>query len=86
MHSSKSNDPLHGLTLKAILETLFNKYGWDGLASRINIRCFSSDPSMKSSLKFLRKTDWARAEVEQLFVKDKTAEKNKEAGFVWKTK
>ena len=53
------NDPLHGLTLEAILLTLVDQYGWDGLAERIPIRCFSSDPSIKSSLTFLRRTPWA---------------------------
>lgn len=65
-----SNDPLHGLTLKTILETLVATYGWQGLAQRIDIRCFKSDPSIKSSLTFLRKTPWAREKVEQLYLRD----------------
>lgn len=62
-----SNDPLHGITLEAILNSLLNYYGWEGLAARVKINCFSSNPSIKSSLKFLRKTPWARAEVETLY-------------------
>ena len=68
MADTQSNDPLHGMTLEAILLKLVNKYGWDGLAKRIDIKCFKSDPSISSSLKFLRKTPWARKEVEDLFV------------------
>lgn len=67
----QSNDPLHGMTLEAILGKLVNKYGWDGLAKRIDINCFKNDPSIKSSLKFLRKTPWARSQVEDLFVNSK---------------
>ena len=66
---STSKDPLHGLTLQAILTDLVAHYGWDGLAERIDIRCFKSDPSIKSSLTFLRKTPWAREKVEALYVK-----------------
>ncbi|MDQ7985427.1 VF530 family protein [Pseudomonas sp. G34] len=66
---STSKDPLHGLTLQAILTDLVEHYGWDGLAQRIDIRCFKSDPSIKSSLTFLRKTPWAREKVEALYVK-----------------
>jgi uncharacterized protein (DUF2132 family) len=62
------NDPLHGLTLQAILESLLAKYGWEGLAERIPVRCFSSDPSLSSSLAFLRRTPWARAKVEALYL------------------
>ncbi|WP_276574419.1 VF530 family protein [Pseudomonas tohonis] len=63
-----SQDPQHGMTLAKILEELVAKYGWDGLAKRIDIRCFKSDPSIKSSLTFLRKTPWAREKVESLFI------------------
>ncbi|UUD63651.1 VF530 family protein [Pseudomonas seleniipraecipitans] len=66
---STTNDPLHGLTLQAILTDLVEHYGWDGLAQRIDIRCFKSDPSIKSSLTFLRKTPWAREKVEALYLK-----------------
>ena len=61
-------DPLHGVTLESILVELHAHYGWEGLAERVDIRCFKSDPSIKSSLTFLRKTPWARARVEELFV------------------
>ncbi|MHC5351553.1 VF530 family protein [Metapseudomonas furukawaii] len=63
-----SNDPLHGMTLAKILEALVAHYGWEGLGSRIDIRCFTSDPSIKSSLTFLRKTPWAREKVEALYI------------------
>jgi uncharacterized protein (DUF2132 family) len=59
---------LHGIKLEKIVTDLQEKYGWDGLAYRININCFKSDPSIKSSLKFLRKTQWARDQVEKLYV------------------
>ena len=65
----KSSDPLHGVTLKAILTRLVEHYGWEELATRIKINCFSNDPSISSSLKFLRKTPWARQKVESLFIK-----------------
>ena len=71
MPDPSSNDPFHGMTLEAILTKLVNKYGWPGLAKRIDIRCFKSDPSISSSLKFLRKTPWARKEVEDLYVNSK---------------
>ncbi|MEK8080941.1 VF530 family protein [Pseudomonas sp. XK-1] len=61
-------DPLHGVTLEAILNSLVECFGWDGLAQRIDIRCFKSDPSIKSSLTFLRKTPWARQKVEALYI------------------
>ena len=63
------NNPLHGVTLEAILTALVAQYGWDGLAERIDIRCFKSDPSIKSSLTFLRKTPWAREKVEALYIR-----------------
>ncbi|MFK8021684.1 MAG: VF530 family DNA-binding protein [Pseudomonadales bacterium] len=62
------NDPLHGVTLEMIVTKLVEHYGWEGLAERININCFKSDPSIKSSLKFLRRTQWARDKVEALYV------------------
>ncbi|MDA7088713.1 VF530 family protein [Pseudomonas sp. SA3-5] len=62
-------DPLHGVTLQTILNDLVAKLGWDGLAARIDIRCFKSDPSIKSSLTFLRKTPWAREKVEALYIR-----------------
>ncbi|MDG1872313.1 MAG: VF530 family protein [Mariniblastus sp.] len=63
------NNPLHGIKLADILEYLVEKYGWEELGHRINIRCFNSDPSIKSSLKFLRKTQWARDKVERLYLR-----------------
>ena len=65
-HSSK--DPLHGKTLQMILEHLVNYYGWEHLGTKINVRCFNEDPSIKSSLTFLRKTPWARKKVEDLYL------------------
>lgn len=64
----QKNNPLHGITLKTILEELVDIYGWEELGDRINIRCFTHDPSIKSSLTFLRKTQWARTKVEQLYL------------------
>ena len=61
-------DPLHGLTLEAIVTALVAQYGWPGLGERIPVRCFQIDPSIKSSLKFLRRTPWARAKVEGLYL------------------
>ena len=68
MVTNRSHDPLHGLTLKAILEELVVRHGWPGLAASIPIRCFDSNPSIQSSLKFLRKTEWARRRVERLYL------------------
>ncbi len=62
------NDPLHGITLEQMVTQLYEHYGWEKLASEININCFKSDPSVKSSLKFLRKTNWARDKVERLYL------------------
>ena len=67
--TEKPKNPLHGVTLEAILNRLVEQYGWDGLAKRIDIRCFRNDPSIKSSLTFLRRTPWAREQVEGLYVK-----------------
>ena len=63
------SNPLHGVKLVDILEFLVDEYGWEKLGSKINIRCFNNDPSIKSSLKFLRKTSWARDEVEKLYLR-----------------
>lgn len=68
MPNAQSNNPLHGITLERIVTELVDHYGWDVLALKININCFKSDPSIKSSLKFLRKTPWAREQVEQLYI------------------
>ena len=64
----QSNNPLHGVKLVDILEHLVEKYGWDELSNKIDIRCFTHDPSIKSSLKFLRKTPWARDRVEKIYL------------------
>lgn len=69
MENLKSKDPLHGMTLKAILEKLVEYYGFDTLGELIKIKCFNDNPSIKSSLTFLRKTDWARKQVEELYIK-----------------
>ena len=63
-----TQDPLHGITLEALLTELVARYGWDGLAQQVDVRCFKNDPSIKSSLSFLRKTPWARQKVEAMFV------------------
>ncbi len=68
MSSEQQNNPLHGLTLEVIVVRLVDHYGWPALASRININCFKNDPSVKSSLKFLRRTPWAREQVERLYL------------------
>ena len=66
--SATPKDPLHGMTLAAILEALVAAYGWSGLAERVALRCFEVEPSFNSSLKMLRKTPWARAKVESLYL------------------
>ena len=68
MTHQQTNNPLHGKTLEHIVNSLVEKFGWDELGRRINIRCFKNDPSVKSSLKYLRKTQWARDMVEKLYV------------------
>ena len=65
---SQQNNPLHGVKLVHMFETLVEYYGWEQLALRIPVRCFTYDPSVKSSLKFLRKTPWAREKVERLYL------------------
>jgi len=66
---TQANNPLHGIKLETIVTSLVEKYGWEELASRINIQCFKDNPSVKSTLKFLRKTPWARDKVEYLYLK-----------------
>ena len=68
MNNEQPNNPLHGITLEQVITQLVDRYGWDGLAQRIDINCFKSDPSIKSSLKFLRKTQWARDKTESLYI------------------
>ena len=68
MKEEQPNNPLHGKTLEMILVFLIDRYGWEGLGDRIDINCFRFDPSIKSSLTFLRKTPWARKKVEDLYL------------------
>ena len=63
-----SKDPLHGITLEQIVKTLVEQYGWEDLGTRIDIRCFTNEPSVNSALKFLRKTPWAREKIERLYL------------------
>jgi uncharacterized protein (DUF2132 family) len=69
MTETQCNNPLHGLTLEYILTTLVEHHGWESLGQQIKVKCFNQDPSIKSSLKFLRTTPWARAEVEALYLR-----------------
>jgi uncharacterized protein (DUF2132 family) len=73
MTPTQTNNPLHGKTLENILTALVDHYGWEVLGQRITIRCFTDNPSIKSSLTFLRKTPWARQKVEELYLKLKTS-------------
>jgi uncharacterized protein (DUF2132 family) len=68
MSGQQSNDPLHGKTLESIVQALVDFYGWEQLGEKIKIKCFTNNPSMQSSLKFLRKTPWARKKVEDLYL------------------
>lgn len=68
MTGKQPNNPLHGITLERIITELSGHYGWDEMAKLINIRCFTHNPSVKSSLQFLRKTPWARSKVEALYL------------------
>lgn len=70
-HERQSNDPLHGITLEMILARLVELLGWEKMGKIIRIRCFNHDPSIKSSLQFLRRTPWARKKVEALYLKHK---------------
>jgi uncharacterized protein (DUF2132 family) len=69
MMSQQPNNPLHGVTLEMILTRLVEQYGWEELGRRITIKCFTDDPSITSSLKFLRRTPWARMKVEELYLR-----------------
>ena len=69
MSDKQPNNPLHGITLEKILNGLVERYGWQELGKRITINCFISNPSIKSSLTFLRKTPWARQKVEELYIR-----------------
>jgi uncharacterized protein (DUF2132 family) len=68
MSTEQPNNPLHGITLEMILTRLVKQYGWEELGRRIPIKCFTNEPSIKSSLKFLRKTPWARKKIEDLYL------------------
>ncbi|MDB9959365.1 VF530 family protein [Gammaproteobacteria bacterium] len=68
MSNNQINNPLHGITLEKVVTSLVDYYGWDALSKQIDINCFKSNPSIKSSLKFLRKTPWAREKVEALYL------------------
>lgn len=68
MSTLRNRDPLHGVTLEMVVTRLVERYGWEELGRRIRIKCFTSDPSISSSLKFLRKTPWARQKVEALYL------------------
>ena len=69
MNQEQVNNPLHGITLERIVKELHDYYGWDQLAFHVHVNCFSNNPTLKSSLKFLRKTDWARKKVEKLYLR-----------------
>lgn len=69
MAESRKQDPLHGITLEQVVTRLVERYGWEELGRRIKIRCFTHDPSISSSLKFLRRTPWARKKVEELYLR-----------------
>jgi uncharacterized protein (DUF2132 family) len=69
MNGPRSNNPLHGVTLEMILTRLVERYGWEVLGQTIRIKCFTHEPSIKSSLKFLRKTPWAREKVEGMYLR-----------------
>jgi uncharacterized protein (DUF2132 family) len=69
--TTQANNPLHGITLEGILTELVEHYGWSEMGRMIDIKCFNQDPSIKSSLKFLRKTPWARTKVEELYLQYK---------------
>jgi uncharacterized protein (DUF2132 family) len=84
MKNKQPNNAMHGVTLKDIVERLVSHYGWMTLGKRIKVGCFTTNPSLKSSLKFLRKTPWARKEVEELFAEMVRQEKMKEQKNVWK--
>ncbi|HEX7604140.1 MAG TPA: VF530 family protein [Polyangiaceae bacterium] len=73
-------NPLHGITLERIVTELVARHGWEGLARLVRIRCFDTDPSVSSSLKFLRATPWARTEVEELYLRDLSSAAGRSAG------
>lgn len=83
---NQPNNPLHGVKLADIVTKLQEKFGWEGLAAHVDVRCFQNEPSVKSSLKFLRKTPWAREKVEQLYVDTFfNTQEDDMATFQWKS-
>ena len=82
--TANKTDHLHGVTLEALLNELVNQYGWKTLSGWVRINCFRSDPSIKSSLKFLRRTPWARAQVEAVFVAHKEGKDNQQISAIVK--
>ena len=76
----KTKDPLHGVTLEAMLNALVAKVGWEAMGAQVKIRCFNEDPSIKSSLAFLRKTPWAREKVERMYLSELRPRKNRGQG------
>lgn len=84
MSNEQPNNALHGVTLEKLVSRLMEHYGWEGLAKRIDINCFKSDPSIKSSLKFLRKTEWARKKVEDLYISTFERENKPKKASPWK--
>ena len=78
MANEQSNEPLHGVTLEMILTSLVEQYGWEELGKRIPIRSFTNNPSIKSSLTFLRRTPWARKKVERLYLESPKSETHEE--------
>ena len=76
MSNSSTQDPLHSVTLKMVVTRLVERYGWEELGRRIKIKCFTNDPSLTSSLNFLRKTSWARQQVEALYLQTKWPSNN----------
>ena len=77
MQEQQPNNPVHGVKLADMLNYLIDVYGWEGLAARINVRCFKFDPSVNSSLAFLRKTPWAKEELQQLYINTVTRNQTK---------
>lgn len=75
MNDQQSKNPLHGMTLEMILTRLVEHYGWEELGKIVSIRCFNNNPSIKSSLQFLRKTPWARKQVEELYLRTRLGNK-----------
>ena len=80
MADQKPKDPLHGITLEMILVHLVEQYGWEKMGQAVDIRCFNHDPSIKSSLQFLRRTPWARSKVEDLYLRCRRDAANKRSG------